>query len=127
MPACPSCRADVAEESTFCGECGTELEEAVRESESDPGEKLKNRVKEKREEENNLSWGKGIFSLLGAIVLIPLGYWLGFVGYTEMRMGVEASQGAGVYRLTYPVAGILFLLLGVIFLIGAAGNFIGAD
>lgn len=120
MPECPSCRADVSATDDFCGECGTQIEEATVESRSDPEEQLKERVKEKREQEETFTYTKGVLYLLAGLATIPFGYWAGFIGYTQFS-GVE------IVRVTYPIGGIVAIGMGVLFLIGSGQNFRKAD
>lgn len=129
MPACHSCGTTVNEIAAFCGECGADLSEAPSPDDEplDTGEQIKQRVKAKEEIEGTDGLNHrvtGALYFLGGLVAIGFGYWAGFVGYTETQFG---PQGLGVYQITYPIPGIILIILGALGVLAGIGWWMDED
>lgn len=68
--------------------------------------------------------GKQIGFAIAGLVVIGLGYYIGFVGWTDTQM-TTGPQGYGLYEVTttYPIAGIVAMIAGL----GLIGNAFGGD
>lgn len=140
---CGNCGEDVSNESgdkpshTDSGAVATttthQTDEgaAVTNGQTDGGtnvtkEQITDRVKEKREQESGgiADRLKGVgYGVLGLICL-GLGYWAGFVGYTETTTGPE---GFGVYQVTHPIIGLILIIFGGLSLLAGLGYLAGMD
>lgn len=117
MPTCPACGATVAGAAAFCGDCGAALPASASEPGTGPAtttDRLKREIRAQRAAEAT-GWltprSKAVFYLLLGVAGLAVGYWLGFVGYTETTVG---PQGYGRYRVTYPPIGLGLLVVGAI-------------
>lgn len=68
--------------------------------------------------------GKQIGFIIAGLVVIGIGYYVGFVGWTDTQM-TSGPQGFGLYEVTttYPIAGIVAMIAGL----GLIGNAFGGD
>lgn len=130
MAECAACGATVSDSAAFCGECGHDLSATSSpggEGPTEAGEQIKQRVREEREAESGGGIGtrlKGFGYLIGGVVALVFGYWIGFVGYTEMQMG---PQGFGAYQITYPIAGLIVLAFGGLMVVAGLAGLAGMD
>lgn len=122
MRTCPSCGAAVAPHAAFCGECGRDLPDPPPDDVPGPGGTatlLRREIRAQRAED--AGWltprSRGVFYVVVGVVGLASGYWLRFVGFPETAVGPD---GYGRYVVTYPLPGLVLLVVGTVALVAGA-------